>query len=267
MTNETREERRWRISTAIAIIELIVMIISYLVYPIYFENRTEDKIIVTLGLEDVDEDMSIQELLQRVNEQIDSQNKQVIALETEKEDLLKKIKDYESEEAAAQRNAAIIDNAKSLATSENYEQAVILLRNVTNRTPSMEALLKDYSEKFEGQVVLKAEQLMSTKEYDDALSIVNSALKILPSSVTLSNEYGSIKNRYPKKFSELTLSDQTRYSIPSQRKTDTVGNSYFGNIGVIYAEGNDGYGYATYYLGGNYRYLSLTIAVSDESEE
>lgn len=274
MPSEIREERQWRISTAIAIIELIVLIIGSLVYPIYFENRTENVIKVTLGLEGVYEDMSIQELLQSVNEQINSQNEQIIDLETEKKDLLEKnailsnkVDDYENEEAVAQRNAAIVDNAKNLATAENYEQAVILLRNVTDRTPSMEALLKDYSEKFEGQVVLNAEQLMSAKRYDDALSIVNSALKILPTSDTLSNEYGSIKNRYPTKFSELTLSNQTQYSIPSQRKTDTVGNSYFGNVGVIYAKGNDGYGYATYYLGGNYRYLSLTIAVSDESEE
>lgn len=108
---------------------------------------------------------------------------------------------------------------------------------------------------------------MDEKKYDDALSIVDKGLKLLPSNVMLANEHQSIMARYPKKLSELTLSEKKRYSIGSERQTDTIGNSYYNNVGTIYAEGKGGYGAATYYVGGIYRYLALTIAVSNESED
>lgn len=114
---------------------------------------------------------------------------------------------------------------------------------------------------------MKAETLVNEKKYDDALSIVNKALKILPANAVLTDEYQSITTRYPKKFSELTLSELKRYSIANERQTDTVGNSYYGNVGTIYADGASGYGVATYYLGEKYKYLALTIAVSNESED
>lgn len=257
------------ISAIIAIIELIVLIIGSIIFPIYFNNSTEQEIVKILGhyLEDINEDATFAEMLQTISTKLNSLEQENANLVADNEQLKNRIKTYEDKESIDKRNSTIIEEATAYATSGNYEQAITVLKNVTDRTSAMDNLLVECSEKYQTQVLQEAETLMEGKKYDDALLVVDKAIKLLPSNVLLTDEYQSIMARYPKKFSELTLSEKKRYSIASERQTDTVGNSYYNNVGTIYAEGKEGYGAATYYLGGSYRYLSLTIAVSNESED
>ena len=68
--------------------------------------------------------------------------------------------------------------------------------------------MAECSEKYQIQVLREAETLMEDKKYDDALLVVDKAIKLLPSNILLTDEYQSIMARYPKKFSELTLSEK-----------------------------------------------------------
>lgn len=121
MSRATTEQHRWRITTAITILELIVAVIGTLIYPICVENRAENIIVVSLGLDDVDESMTTEEMLQNVNEQIESLHKENEALKKENEALNKENNDKEKSCFDLQESYSILENQNSQLSDEYNE--------------------------------------------------------------------------------------------------------------------------------------------------
>lgn len=134
-----------KISTIIAIIELIVLVIGSIIFPIYFNNRTEKEIVKILGhyLEDINEDATFAEMLQTISTKLNSLEQENANLVADNEQLKNIIKTYEDKESIDNRNSTIIEEATAYATSGNYEQAIVVLKNVLDRTPAMDILLSE----------------------------------------------------------------------------------------------------------------------------
>ncbi len=129
---------------------------------------------------------------------------------------------------------------------------------------------KDLNAKYVNVVKLRVNELINKNDYDTALAILESAQKLLKNNDEIDKLYEEIKKIHPDKLCDLTIVESNDNYIPiTEQKvmTDTVGNTYDSdNLFMLKTYGDDS-GYAKYYLGGKYKFLQLTYAISTEDSD
>lgn len=157
----------------------------------------------------------------------------------------------------------VLTEAQSAIDDQNYEDAITTLETALKKSPTN----KDLIAKYVNAVKLRANELTSKNDYDTALAVLQSAKKQLKNNDEIDKLYEETKKNSPDKLCDLTIAEQNDRYIPvTEQKvmTDTVGNAYDpGNLFMLKTYGEDG-GYAKYYLGGKYKSLQFTYAVSTE---
>ena len=110
--------------------------------------------------------------------------------------------------------------------------------------------------------------MITEKRYDDAKKLLTDAMPIVDDTSTLKEKLSEINSNMPIELSKFKISASRYFELIEDKAVeDSVGNRYtLGNIFSTRAEGDTGYGYATFYLGQKYSELTGVIAVSDESE-
>lgn len=143
-----------------------------------------------------------------------------------------------------------------------------LLKNSKAKSSDINSLYEKYSDEYILNLLQQADSLISEREYDAAIEILNEGKAVVYNDQMLNDKINDINNNQPIKLSDLKSSASRFFDQNQDRPIeDTVGNKYTtGNSFVTYAEGESGYGYATFYLGGKYTSLNGIVAVSDESE-
>ena len=181
------------------------------------------------------------------------------------QDLQKQLDEYESEERIHQ----IISEATSYWTNSNYIQSLTILRDNRARSEEILTLYQKYSEDYSLTLIAQADNLVANRKYDEAKEILSNAKNIVANASVLNDRISEINNNMPRNLSNLKISSSRFFELRQDRAVeDSVGNKYSpGNNFIIHAEGDSGYGYATFYLGSTYTGLTGTIAVSDESED
>lgn len=175
----------------------------------------------------------------------------------------------ELESKNAQENVTkTIENATEYWNNSEYIQALTTLKNCGLESDDITALYQNYSEEYSIAILAQVDGLIAERKYDEAKELLVESKGLVADRTALDNKLTEMDNNAPTKLSSLKISSSRTFDLnESASVEDSVGNKYpAGNVFLTRAEGEEGYGYATFYLGEKYTGLSGTIAVSDESE-
>ncbi len=161
----------------------------------------------------------------------------------------------------------VLTEAQSAIDDQNYEDAITTLETALKKSPTN----KDLIAKYVNAVKLRVNELTSKNDYDKALAVLQSAKKQLKNNDEIDKLYDETKKNSPDKLCDLTIAEQNDRYIPiTEQKvmTDTTGITYDpGNLFMLKTYYGDDSGYAKYYLGGKYKSLQFTYAVSTEDPD
>lgn len=162
----------------------------------------------------------------------------------------------------------------SLIEAENYGDAIVLLNSnstIVSGSPDLQSKLKIYIEKYRGYIITEAAAAYENGGYSAAVSVLNSALQVLPNDTTLCLE----KARYEGLAPVALVNMKAFYSdygkdtkLTGVTLKDKLGNTYtdcieyFGGHS-LFAGGNVGIfdRRDTYILGGQYVTFKATVFV------
>ncbi len=167
--------------------------------------------------------------------------------------------DSDSSEATKQT----LTEAQSAIDDQNYEGAITTLETALKKSPTNKNLIA----KYVNAVKLRVNELTSNKDYDTALAVLQSAKNQLKNNDEIDKLYDETKKNSPDKLCDLRIAESNDRYIPvTEQKvmSDTAGNDYNpSNLFMLKTYGDDD-GYAKYYLGGKYKSLQFTYAISTE---
>lgn len=169
--------------------------------------------------------------------------------------------------SSAYETEAIAD-ADGLAASGDYIGAIQAINQAASTIGTDETLSEkslEYENAYIDEVELRSNEYIEAKDFDAAESTVASALKEFPKSEKLLALIDEINEMRPVALSNLTITDSWGYNQLSGQSVvkDTVGNIY--NTNNLFSLDHESYyrdAFATYYLGGSYSSITLTLAVS-----
>ena len=158
----------------------------------------------------------------------------------------------------------------ALIEKGNYGDAIILLNNnnaIVSGSPDLQTKLSTYTEKYRANVISEAASVYNASGYQAAVSVLNSALKVLPNDSSLTNEKVKYEGLAPVSLLNLDTfySDYGDDSVWSNKRTvqvmkDKLGNSYENCIEYQYGEKD---ARDIYVINGEYATFSGTIFVPD----
>lgn len=219
----------------------------------------------------IEKDMSYEDTLQAIFKENEDLKNNIGDLNIEINNLNNQINEQQAK--IEQQNSAdeinkIIQDATDYWNNSNYIQALTLLKNSKAKSLDIASLYEKYSDEYIMKLLSQADLYISERKYDEAIDILKGGKTVVNNDKMLNDKINDINNNQPIKLSDLKIS-ASRFFGQNQDKPieDTVGNRYSaGNSFITYAEGESNYGYATFYLGGEYTSLNGIVAVSDESE-
>lgn len=169
---------------------------------------TQKSIVESLSVrfDSVDSTMSYEQALQTLYEEMEQlktdnntlqgnlqeSNDNYTTLQSENESLQLEIDSLKN----ANNRSEQIALAESYASSGNYEVAIPILNEITEKTEVVNTLLKEYRTNYEFSIVSSAESLANNGNYDEAISIINEALKIVPDSQILLDKKDTVTPKY-----------------------------------------------------------------------
>lgn len=157
----------------------------------------------------------------------------------------------------------VLTEAQSAIDDQNYEGAITTLETALKKSPTNKNLIA----KYVNAVKLRVNELTSNKDYDTALAVLQSAKNQLKNNDEIDKLYDETKKNSPDKLCDLRIAESNDRYIPvTEQKvmSDTAGNDYNpSNLFMLKTYGDDD-GYAKYYLGGKYKSLQFTYAISTE---
>lgn len=214
--------------------------------------------------EEVDETMSREKALKILSEEIKKKDQIIDELGEKLSETQEKNEKYSDEDTIR----GIISQVTHYWNNNDYIQALMLLKESEQLAPDISLLYTQYSSEYCGLIIKQANELISQKKADEAKSLIISNVGIVKDQSSFSKKLEEIENNKPIKLSSIKPTASRYYNqISDAGVNDTVGNYYSsGNGFILKAEGSEGYGYGTFYLGGNYNSMSICAAVSDKSE-
>lgn len=195
---EKREDRFWK--TATLLVSIAAIVVSIFIY-LDTKRSTENKIVEALSerYASVDKEMSYEQALEAVDRDIQTLTNDKESLQLEKNQLENKVNLLEEEIKSLEEEidrSEKITRAESYAASGNYEVAIPTLNSISEKTEDVVALLKDYTANYEISVVTEAESLASNWNFDEAVVLIDEALKIVPNSQVLLDKKRDITPKY-----------------------------------------------------------------------
>ncbi len=230
------------------------------------KKNIELKTIKTVSeyFDSVDKDMSYAEAFKTIYQE---QKK----IEEENEKLNNKLIDLETN--VIEKNEITIKNAEVYAEFSDYKNALLLLKNIKDKTSEIEVLINDYSQKYEKQVISQVDCLLIESKYDESIVAVDDALEILPESATLLEKKETIQMSLPQNMIEVVPAYHCGGNAYTEYcSLDSGGTETFSMGGVKYSNGmtfsadcnvfND-ISWAIYNLEGKYTSLEFTVCHVD----
>lgn len=195
---EKREDRFWKAATLL--VSIVAIVVSIFIY-LDTKRSTENKIVEALSerYASVDKEMSYEQALEAVDRDIQTLTNDKESLQLEKDQLENKANSLEEEIKSLEEEidrSEKIARAESYAASGNYEVAIPTLNSISEKTEDVVALLKDYTANYEISIVTDAESLASSWNFDEAVALIDEALKIVPNSQTLLTKKQDITPKY-----------------------------------------------------------------------
>lgn len=197
-----QERPLWKILTLVVGLSGVVATLF-----VHFDTKhsTEGAIVEALSerYASVDKDMSYEQALEAVDKDIEKLKTDNATLQSENIDLQSEISSLQSEKTNLQNEiSSLSDRSEKIARAEsyaalgNYEVAIPILNSITEKGEDVLALLKDYTFNYEISIIMDAEALANDGNFDEAITLVDEALKIIPNSQTLLEKKDDITPKY-----------------------------------------------------------------------
>lgn len=282
MAQKNREEKKISVWEILTFIVTALGVISSIYFYFDAKHSTEDKIVEALSerYESVDKEMSYEQALEAVDRDIEKLKSDKASLELYNNDLEQEADTLQDEISSLQNEidslqseidcSEKIERAESYAVLGNYEVAIPILDSIPEKTEDIVALLKDYTVKYEISIVTDAEALANEGNFDEAITLIDAALRIVPNNQVLLDKKVNITPKYLvdtiecHKAENLWLLDSREYIKMSgksyrhaifSQSSDTVGSMF-----------NNAYSaFASYNLDGKYSQLSGIVGHIDFS--
>ena len=215
-----QERPLWKILTLVVGLVVGLLGVAATLF-VHFDTKhsTEGAIVEALSerYASVDKDMSYEQALEAVDKDIEklktdnatlqSENidlqSEISSLQSEKTNLQSEISSLQSEKTNLQNEISSLSDrsektarAESYAALGNYEVAIPILNSITEKGEDVLALLKDYTFNYEISIIMDAEALANDGNFDEAITLVDEALKIIPNSQTLLEKKDDITPKY-----------------------------------------------------------------------
>ena len=173
---------------------LIFTIISNVTNHIVTKKSTQYEIVVYFSdrFESVDTEMSYEQAVQAANGDIEKIKMENSVLQSNNLSLKKEVSALKNENERADKIAL----AESYAVSDNYEVAIPILNSISEKNDEVTALLKNYTAKYEIAIIAEIETLASNGSFDEALDVIDEALKIVPNDPALLDRRENIEPKY-----------------------------------------------------------------------
>lgn len=239
----------------------------------YFEKRTTEN--ETIGLlanyfSDIDEDMAYEEALKIIyQDQISLSNEN-----TELKEEIDELKQVNNQEAND-----MLDRASAYAQEGNYAAAISQIKKLTNidgYSVEIDALLKEYSSKYEMTVEEQAKEFLSEQKNEDASVLVGNAMKVIPESEGLKTLMDEIERSYPQNMIEVSPAYESGGNPYKEYSSSNLGaTESFLMAGIQYTNGMtfnadinifDDVSWALYNLDGKYETLEFVIGHVDGTD-
>lgn len=202
---EKKEDRFWK--TVTLVVSIVAIIVNVLIYN-DTKRSTENKIVEALSerYASVDKEMSYEQALEAVDRDIQTLTSDKASLQLKNDELENEINLLENEVTSLENQIDSlkkeIDRSEKVARAEsyaalgNYEVAIPVLNSISERTEDIDALLKDYIANYEISTITNAESLASSWNFDEAVTLLDEALKIIPNSQVLLEKKKDITPKY-----------------------------------------------------------------------
>lgn len=221
----------------------------------------------------INTDMTYKEALQSLYVQsLNQQNEnkqlqdQIKELNKEQEELNHIINTLQEDSERSKNNDYIINSAKQYAENGEIKNALSLLLGVKNPNPETIVLIDEYQKEFESQIILQATSLSGEKKYDEAIRVIEEALKIIPDNFLLKEKRDEINQLKPQKLINIIPPyEKYGYTEMISSPMSMGGDSYYYGFQL----GSPGLGYdityANFNLHSKYNTITLTIGHIDDS--
>lgn len=174
------------------------------------------------------------------------------------------------EDNQADVDKKIEEQAKEYATSGDYLRAIVELQGIVKITPSIELLIKEYTQQYEAYVTKEVNTFIIDGKLDEANKLLNEDLKYIPDSQVLKDLQQRIEESQPQKMLDVAAANQFGGDTYEEYSMKTTGGSGFFMGGDKYSEGmafrtaHDPW--ATYPLKSKYNTLNFTLGHMDGSD-
>ncbi len=251
-----------KVGLTIAVVEAILaLIVGYILFLAQADS-IEKKTVETLAgyFDAIDESMSYDQVMKYLYEDMQNKDAKITQLSQEKADLKQELDNLNKQTSSDDLNQSFIESVQAYADADEYINALALLHSVSNKTPYMDILTKEYEKKYELQIAAEADSLIRAEKYDEANDLLNDALKIIPGSATLI-AYVERMPGEPQYLMEV---------CPPYQKSD---NQYYREsttykmAGETYSNGfsMQDYSFALFNLNGQYTSLCFTLGHIDDT--
>lgn len=265
-----------------SIIGALITVVGSILVFVLGNFSTQDSIVESLSVrfDSVDDSMSYEQALQAIYEEVEQlkadnttlekslgeSNTNYSTLQSENENLLLEIESLKNKDNRIEQIAL----AESYASSGNYEIAIPILNEITEKTEDINALLKEYTTNYETSIISSAESLANNGNYDEATALINEALKIVPDSPALLDKKNTVTPKYLVDTIECYKAENL-WRLDSREYIKMSGKSYkhaifsqSSDLGVTMF--NNGYSASAFYnLDGQYSQLSGVVGHIDFS--
>ncbi len=276
---QQQEKSIWKI---LSLFLTIVTIGSGFYFHYDAKNSTERKIVEALSerYESVDKEMSYEQALEAMDRDMEKLKLYNTTLQKDMEESGRENETLRTENANLQNQITLLQNeydcsekmtlAESYAVLGNYEVAIPILNNISEKTEDVTALLQNYIINYETSIVENADVLANAGNYDEAIALIDEALKVVPNSQVLRNKKENVTPKYLVDTVECYKAENVWY-LDSQEYIKMGGKSY---RNAIYTQSSDiagsmfnrAYSASAFYnLDGEYSQLSGVIGHIDFS--
>lgn len=230
------------------------------------KKSIEEETVKTMSeyFDSVDKDMSYDEAFKSIYQEQKKLQEENTKLSSELADL---------EINVEEKNEITVENAETYANSGDYKNALILLENIKNKNAEIEAMINDYSKKYEKQVISQVDSLIEKSKYDEGIAVIDDVLEILPDNTTLLSKKEEIQTSLPQNMIEVVPAYQnggnpyTEYCSSNSGGTETfsMGGVKYSNGMTFNADYNvfNDISWAIYNLEGKYTSLEFTVCHVD----
>lgn len=164
----------------------------------------------------------------------------------------------------------ILASAEEYANAGNYEEAIKCLTEYVGESDNSvqaEVALTKYQSTYADSVIQQANELLAQEAYDEANSVMETALELLPENQVINAKYEECLQYKPADLSVLPVPELTEacyVSSDEKEAKDTLGNVYDSkNKAIVVANYSLNEGRSSIYLGKKYDFFSMTLSCGD----